>query len=165
MSVPSPWLGLPHPLSHKRVCPPPPPEPKCGGPPPLRVRVWGSPNSDDWRKSLAICLLCGVNSRYWLILYSRRIWVQNLCFIILRSRAVLLRFKLAWTRFQHSVRISVRTRNYFVQFRIWESDLWEWWILILPEHNLLPKSLRVLDKILRLRIRNSELRSRIREVY
>jgi hypothetical protein len=20
---------------------------------------WGSPNSDDWRKSLALCLLCG----------------------------------------------------------------------------------------------------------
>ncbi len=46
-----------------------------------------------------------------------------------------------------------------------ESDLRELWILVLPEHNLLPKSLRVLDKILRLRIRNSELRSRIREVY
>jgi hypothetical protein len=25
----------------------------------LRVRGWGSPNSDDWRKSLALCLLCG----------------------------------------------------------------------------------------------------------
>jgi hypothetical protein len=25
----------------------------------LRVRGWGSPNSDDWRKSVAICLLCG----------------------------------------------------------------------------------------------------------
>jgi hypothetical protein len=24
------------------------------------VRGWGSPNSDDWRKSLAFCLLCGV---------------------------------------------------------------------------------------------------------
>jgi hypothetical protein len=23
----------------------------------LRVRGWGSPNSDDWRKSLALCLL------------------------------------------------------------------------------------------------------------
>jgi hypothetical protein len=22
------------------------------------VRGWGSPNSDDWRKSLALCLLC-----------------------------------------------------------------------------------------------------------
>ncbi len=26
----------------------------------LRVRGWGSPNSDDWNKSLALCLLCGV---------------------------------------------------------------------------------------------------------
>jgi hypothetical protein len=26
----------------------------------LRVRGWGRPNSDDWRKSLALCLLCGV---------------------------------------------------------------------------------------------------------
>jgi hypothetical protein len=25
----------------------------------LRVRGWGSPNSDDWKKSLALCLLCG----------------------------------------------------------------------------------------------------------
>ncbi len=25
----------------------------------LRVRGWGSPNFDDWRKSLALCLLCG----------------------------------------------------------------------------------------------------------
>ncbi len=24
----------------------------------LQVRDWGSPNSDDWRKSLALCLLC-----------------------------------------------------------------------------------------------------------
>jgi hypothetical protein len=24
----------------------------------LRVKGWGSPNSDDWRKSLALCLLC-----------------------------------------------------------------------------------------------------------
>ncbi len=24
----------------------------------LRVRGWGSPNSDDWRESLVLCLLC-----------------------------------------------------------------------------------------------------------
>jgi hypothetical protein len=31
-------------------------------PPPsrLRVRGWGSPNSDDWRESLVLCLLCGI---------------------------------------------------------------------------------------------------------
>ncbi len=37
-----------------------PPEPKGGGHTRLRVRGWGSPNSDDWRKSLA---LCGI--KYW----------------------------------------------------------------------------------------------------
>ncbi len=26
-----------------------------------RLRGWGSPNSDDWRKSLALCLLCAVH--------------------------------------------------------------------------------------------------------
>jgi hypothetical protein len=29
-----------------------------GGHTRLRVRAWGSPNSDDWRQSLALCLLC-----------------------------------------------------------------------------------------------------------
>jgi hypothetical protein len=29
----------------------------------LRVRGCGNPNSDDWRKSLALCLLCGVRGR------------------------------------------------------------------------------------------------------
>jgi hypothetical protein len=24
------------------------------------LRGWGSPNSNDWRKNLALCLLCGV---------------------------------------------------------------------------------------------------------
>jgi hypothetical protein len=28
----------------------------------LRVRGWGSPNSDDWRESLVLCPLCGVYS-------------------------------------------------------------------------------------------------------
>jgi hypothetical protein len=39
----------PHPLSRKQVCPPPEPKIDDGG---------GGPNSDDWRKSLALCLLC-----------------------------------------------------------------------------------------------------------
>jgi hypothetical protein len=30
-----------------------------GGHTRLRVRGWGSPKSDDWRNSLALCLLCG----------------------------------------------------------------------------------------------------------
>ncbi len=38
----------------------PPPGPKGGGGHTrLRAMGWGSPNSDDWRKSLALCLLCG----------------------------------------------------------------------------------------------------------
>ncbi len=41
------------PLSHKRVLPSNP-EPKGRG----RVRGWGTPNSDDWRKTpIAFCLL------------------------------------------------------------------------------------------------------------
>ncbi len=31
-----------------------------GGHTRLRVRGWGSPNSDDWRKSLALCQLCDI---------------------------------------------------------------------------------------------------------
>jgi hypothetical protein len=50
------WGSLP-PLSPTSV--PLPPEPKGGGGHTrLRVRGWGSPNSDDGRKSLALCLLC-----------------------------------------------------------------------------------------------------------
>jgi hypothetical protein len=48
--VPSSELGLSQPLSHQRVCHTR-----------LRVRGWGSPNSDDWRKSLSLCLLCGID--------------------------------------------------------------------------------------------------------
>jgi hypothetical protein len=47
---------------HVEIATPPPsipqPEPGGGGHTHLRVRVWGSPNSDDWRKSLALCRLC-----------------------------------------------------------------------------------------------------------
>ncbi len=56
--VPSSELGLSQvPTPH----PPLPSEPKVrgGGHTRLRVRGWGSHNSDDWRKSLALCLLCG----------------------------------------------------------------------------------------------------------
>jgi hypothetical protein len=55
--VPSSESGLSQPLSRERVYPPP--GPKGGGYTGLRLRGWGSPNpnSDDWRKSLALCLL------------------------------------------------------------------------------------------------------------
>jgi hypothetical protein len=55
--VPSLELGLTHPFSHQRVCPSP--QNQRVGHTRLRVRGWGSPNSDDWRKSFALCLLCG----------------------------------------------------------------------------------------------------------
>jgi hypothetical protein len=57
--VPSSELELSQPLSRQRVCPSPQNR-GGGGHTRLRVRGWGSPNSDDWRKSLALCLLCGV---------------------------------------------------------------------------------------------------------
>jgi hypothetical protein len=37
-----------------------PPDQRVGGHTRLRLKGWGSPNSDDWRKSLALCLLCVV---------------------------------------------------------------------------------------------------------
>ncbi len=45
-------------------CAPPPRTWGGGGHTCPRVRGWGSPNSDDLRKSLALCLLCSWNSRY-----------------------------------------------------------------------------------------------------
>jgi hypothetical protein len=57
--VPSSGLGLSYPL-YQRVYPSPP-EPKRGVAPwhtRLWVRGWGSPNSNDWRKGLALCLVC-----------------------------------------------------------------------------------------------------------
>jgi hypothetical protein len=62
--VPLSELGLsqvPTPISPASV--PLPPEPGGGGDTRLRVKGWGSPNSDDLRKSLALCLLCV--SEYW----------------------------------------------------------------------------------------------------
>jgi len=55
--VASSELELPQPLSRQRVCPSPQ---MREGQTRLRVRGWGSPNSDDFRKSLGHCLLCGI---------------------------------------------------------------------------------------------------------
>jgi hypothetical protein len=60
MYVPSSELGLSQPLYRQRLCPYPQ---NRGGHTSLRERGWGSPNSDDWRKSLALCLLCAYLSR------------------------------------------------------------------------------------------------------
>ncbi len=57
--VPSSELGLSHPFSRQRVCPSP--RFKGGGARSPAGGGWGSPNSDDWRKSLAVCLLCEDN--------------------------------------------------------------------------------------------------------
>ncbi len=60
MSVPSSESGPPTPLSRKQVCPPPPGT-KRGGHTRLyagEVMVRG-PNSDDWRKSLVLCMYSG----------------------------------------------------------------------------------------------------------
>jgi hypothetical protein len=58
---------VPQCLSPRWNCPPPTPSPPASVPPHpnqtggltrLRARGWGCSNSDDWRKSLALCLLC-----------------------------------------------------------------------------------------------------------
>ncbi len=51
-----------HPLSYQRVCTSPRNQRVGGEAHSPAVRGWGSPNSDDWRKSLALCLLCGMKS-------------------------------------------------------------------------------------------------------
>ncbi len=55
---PLPNWDQPTTLSRKRVCPPPPRTKRGGDRLGRGVREWGSPNSDDWKKSLALCLLC-----------------------------------------------------------------------------------------------------------
>ncbi len=52
------WDSLPPPPSSANVSLPPD-QKGGGGHTRLRPRGWGSPNFDDWRKSLALCLLCG----------------------------------------------------------------------------------------------------------
>jgi hypothetical protein len=42
----------------------------------LRVKGWGSPNADDWRKSLALCLLCGATIPTTPPFFSRRVVKQ-----------------------------------------------------------------------------------------
>jgi hypothetical protein len=51
-------LGLSCTPSLASECAPPPGTKVWGGHTRLQVRGWGSPNSDDWRKSLTLCLLC-----------------------------------------------------------------------------------------------------------
>ena len=50
-------IGTPPPLLPQASVPSPADQ-RVGGHTRLRLKGWGSPNSDDWRKSLALCLLC-----------------------------------------------------------------------------------------------------------
>jgi hypothetical protein len=47
-----------HPTPLPQASVPSPSVQRVGGHTLLRLRGWGSPNSDDWRKGLALCLLC-----------------------------------------------------------------------------------------------------------
>ncbi len=78
MYVPSSELGLSQSLSRQRVCPSPPePWGEGGGHTRLRVRGRGCPNSDDSGKSLALCLLCGLNHFFYLQVISSRCSATN----------------------------------------------------------------------------------------
>ncbi len=57
MSTRRNWDSITPPPSRQRVCPSPRYQGGGGGHTRLRVRDWVSPNSDDLRKSLALCLL------------------------------------------------------------------------------------------------------------
>ncbi len=64
--MPPRWNWDPSPLPLPRASLPLSPELKGGGGR-TRLRARESPKSNDWRKSLALCLLCGPN----------RLWVQT----------------------------------------------------------------------------------------
>ncbi len=74
MYVPSSELGLPQPLSRKRVCPPPADQRGGGAHWPAGEGV-GEFNSNDWRKSSAY-ILCGALVK-WHIVNKNRTLVQR----------------------------------------------------------------------------------------
>ncbi len=96
----------PRPLSRNQVCTPPPPEPKEGGHTRLLVRGWRSPNSDDWRKGLALCLLCGSKSQLAFLLSHLTIFglgentTKFLMFTVLLGT-----YFMAWTTYLEKARI------------------------------------------------------------
>jgi hypothetical protein len=51
-------IGSPRPLSRQRVCPPPQNQRVGGGQHSLAGEGAGGADSDDWRESLALCILC-----------------------------------------------------------------------------------------------------------
>ncbi len=80
--APSSELGLSQPLPTSVPLSPEPGGWGGGGALACGMRGWRSPNSDDWRKSLALCLLCGKNNKtvnllrvvLLFILWSFRSW-------------------------------------------------------------------------------------------
>ncbi len=84
MSAPSSELAPPAPFPPQRVCPHPLNQ-GAGGQHSLRVR--GGANPDDWREILALCLLCGRNSPFFLI-------------------------TVAWGRVPQGYRAEIRTRDF-----------------------------------------------------
>jgi len=75
---------LPTPLSPASLLLPP--EPGGGrGHTRLRVGGWGGPNSDDWRKSLALCLLCVSGYSFLLLQYLQPVWPNFLTYSTLHS--------------------------------------------------------------------------------
>jgi hypothetical protein len=70
--VPLSELGLSQPLCRQRVYPSPQNRWGGGGHTRLLVRGWESPNSDDWRKSLSLCLLCGYDKQFLIDVISAR---------------------------------------------------------------------------------------------
>jgi len=83
--VPSSELGLPQPLSRKRVCPPP--RTKEWGAHRLRLKGGGSPNYNDWGKSLAHCLYSVVrtNGYSWIDVGVKIVknWLQKRLHLLL----------------------------------------------------------------------------------
>jgi hypothetical protein len=71
VSVPSSKLGPPTPSPQASVSPPG----TKGGHTRLRMRKWGCPNSDDWRKILALCILTLCLSLKWVAKHACRCWV------------------------------------------------------------------------------------------
>jgi hypothetical protein len=61
VSVPSSELASPAPSPASKCVPPP--EPKGGETTLVCVREGGGANSDDWRESLGLFLLCGLTTR------------------------------------------------------------------------------------------------------
>jgi hypothetical protein len=57
-------IGSTRPLSRKRVCPPSP-RTKGRRQPSLSGEGAGGANSDDWRESLALCILCACDVVYY----------------------------------------------------------------------------------------------------